>query len=126
MKITVHVTSNHIKQGRRESCSLCPIGRAITPHLYRSFFYSVVGDRVILRGLDEPNAPMKGVPFPPAVVQFIETFDAGGDVAPFSFDLDGIPDAIFPLEVEDPLPVAVAPAPVVEAPDPMEELVILF
>ena len=78
--ICVEVTQEDIDRGCKNSNSHCPIGLALQRMGYK---HVSVGQRIWL-GADFPEfvAP---TPTPPAACKFIEDFDSGKEVKPFSF-----------------------------------------
>lgn len=80
MRQLITVTDDHIKQGVKRECTLCPVALAIRSQLpdsnidvYRSTFLIAAGH--IIKA-------------PESVRKFIDKFDKGMDVKPFSFYLE--------------------------------------
>lgn len=78
----IHVTSEHIKNGRKGSPSACPIALAIMKKCYDVY----VGTDY-LQVKKQPDRYFTNMRFPKAVKAFIRKFDCGEEVAPFSFTL---------------------------------------
>ena len=79
MKITV--TKRDIRLGRKHNCEGCPIARSIR---------RATGDRTIQVGCDNiflANEKYVSIPLPLKVKKFIEAFDEGEAVKPFSFTM---------------------------------------
>lgn len=81
MKITV--TEEHIRRGRRRACSACPLALAIS---------EAVGMRMEVGVLSTWCDPAKLITLPEEAQEFIDRFDRGRKVHPFSFELPISPD----------------------------------
>jgi hypothetical protein len=75
----IEVTQQNINDGRKHNCTSCPIALAI---------YQATGEEAAVSCfrtyLGEDCA---GIALPSSAALFIERFDAGKSVSPFSFDL---------------------------------------
>ena len=80
--LTVHVTQEDIDNGERQSCSRCPVARAIARALQVSETRVTVASRIAV--FDQRVAPLTT---PRKVMSFITAFDGERPVEPFSFDL---------------------------------------
>ena len=78
MKITV--TKEDIRKGKIGRQKSCPIALAILRSGLKFGWYGVDVDMVYLKGLDEIELPSKAT-------KFIDLFDEGKIVKPFSFNL---------------------------------------
>lgn len=76
--MTIHVTEEHIRKGRRHSCSSCPIALALSEIVDSGV--EVHEDHVVL-----PQT-VEYLPFEAKL--FIAKFDEAELVEPFSFELD--------------------------------------
>jgi hypothetical protein len=83
--LNVHVTQEHIDKGKQGNCYFCPVALAITPH---GAYYSIISTRsyeFVLYLCDKRKEAK--LPTPEEVLDFINRFDAGKTVKPFSFAL---------------------------------------
>jgi hypothetical protein len=80
----VSVTAGHIAKGVRHSCRLCPVARALTEAFPDAELLAVDSAHV---AMGEPGRWAE-VDLPAVATRFIEAFDHGGPVEPFTFDLD--------------------------------------
>jgi hypothetical protein len=89
---TVTVTVEDIGAGRRLSCRHCPVSLALKRFGWESPF---VGEAYLSReGTGRKNrfypaSPIESYAAPRTVQEFIQAFDAGRPVTPFSFTLPG-------------------------------------
>jgi hypothetical protein len=74
----IRVTDNHIGKGERRSIFCCPIALAIKKR---------IGMRNISVGIHQVRIEGKLFELPSEAKGFIEDFDTGRPVAPFTFDL---------------------------------------
>jgi hypothetical protein len=81
--LNIFVTQSDIDEGQPLACSFCPIALAAT----RAFGgrQVIVDSFLSIRGQERLAWSM-----PPAAYTFIREFDAGREVAPFSFTLEGV------------------------------------
>lgn len=79
MKITV--TQADIEEGRPYNCNLCPVALAVS-RAFRVPQHAVSVDGLFITVNDQNYDP------PALVDEFIQAFDDGKKVIPFSFDLD--------------------------------------
>ena len=77
MKLTVNVTQEDIDNGRRRTCSGCPVALAIS----RAW-----GKRITV-GPNDFGASHESIPLPREAMHFVELFDRGHakTLLPFSF-----------------------------------------
>lgn len=80
MKISV--TAEHIKKGKRQHCSLCPIALAMIDAGIEDPY---VHTNVVLTGIDYESRGY--FTLSPAAKRFISRFDCGRAVEPFEFEL---------------------------------------
>lgn len=87
MKIIIEVTQRDINLGYAKQAMNCPIARACNRHkqFNKASCYDFIENRSNSRLLWRVEMPIKAF-------QFIQAFDTGKLVKPFSFDLE-IPDA---------------------------------
>lgn len=79
MQKKIEVTQRDINKGCQNSMNCCPIGRALRREFHCSFTdVSVGGDRIEVENRYMYTVPLK-------VQDFIEKFDSGKLVKPFSF-----------------------------------------
>lgn len=74
----IEVTQEHIDSGIPAACNCCPIALAISEETGESV--TVGGEAVHFQG--------RSLILPREVSAFIHSFDADGEVEPFSFELD--------------------------------------
>ena len=78
------ITDEDIDNGRQDDCEECPvalaIARELTAEKFCGFLLSVQRERVVINNGEYL--------LPPIAVRFIEEFDSGGTVGPFSFALE--------------------------------------
>lgn len=86
MKTQIKVTSDCIDAGERLSAFGCPVALAIQAYLKPTARAGV--GRVGIGFYSAESQKSVSVGVLDAVVKFIVAFDGGGEVAPFSFDLD--------------------------------------
>lgn len=80
MRVTVNVTQADIDNGVDGDCRLCPVARALSRAGVRGwnvFYHGLVSE---LTG--------ETIALPRSAMEFIRRFDSGGDVKPFSFELE--------------------------------------
>lgn len=77
MKITV--TEEHIQKGERRSCGRCPIAQAIHES-------TGVAMEVGIASAWPANGPYKCIDLPREAQVFIDRFDRGSRVRPFTFE----------------------------------------
>lgn len=77
----IHVTQKHIDEGVRTDCENCPVAKAITE---ATKHHAVVDQDLICW----TPYYRHDVPTPPAVREFIDRFDSGRMVEPFTFELE--------------------------------------
>lgn len=82
---TITVTAQHIAKGGRDSYRRCPVARAVSEALPGVELVAVDSARVSL-GFGWPQ--YREIDLPDAATRFIEAFDLGDPVEPFSFELD--------------------------------------
>lgn len=88
MKKLITITEYDIADGVKCECTSCPVARAVKRE--SPFFHAVGQDGITFwKGSEE-----KEFSIPDEVRTFIQDFDAGLRVLPFSFELD-IPDEYF-------------------------------
>lgn len=76
----IHVTSEHIQNGQRNDCTGCPIALALLEKYYDA---RVAADFMQIK--KQPYDDWRYLQFPKAVKTFIQKFDSGEEVFPFSF-----------------------------------------
>lgn len=96
--ITVSVTAEDIASGKRYDCEACPIALAVR---------RVIGplDIFVCREIGRESIGIHPVPALPEAKAFMDAFDNGEAVAPFSFQLevdDSWPSVSFPTSQEKP------------------------
>lgn len=84
MKIKIEVTQKHIDNGKSEDCYSCPIALAVSEHLHEYVEAHVMHGSVSFLPITGRDTVTK-LPF--EVRDFINEFDEGGEVEPFSFEL---------------------------------------
>lgn len=88
--VSVRVTSDDIASGKRKDACHCPVALALKRAYPESEIFA--GDDGELYTYQAPAAPrVRVASLPPVANRFIEEFDDGYAVQPFSFTLD-IPD----------------------------------
>lgn len=101
-KLRIEVTERHIEHGLRNNCEDCPIGMALQGalNLPKDRIVTVDVETVAIRQLPQGNWGFKKsnsfpaietAELPPEAIAFIETFDRGFPVKPFTFDLTFVP-----------------------------------
>lgn len=78
MEAIINVTQSDIDNGKKDSCVACPIALALN---------RIAPCRVFKQGI-AIYSTFRIVPIPQSVKMFIQKFDAGLPVQPFSFALD--------------------------------------
>jgi hypothetical protein len=84
---TINVTAGHIAKGEHDSCRFCPVALAMKEAFPDAELVAVDSARVIMGGGLRRRGWVE-LDLPDAATRFIEAFDAGDPVQPFSFDLD--------------------------------------
>lgn len=79
MKYTVNVTQEDIDKGKKGSCSQCPVALAGIRSVGKSFYVGPTMFAFRFNWIAE---------LPKCVVDFIERFDSGQPVQPFTFDIE--------------------------------------
>jgi hypothetical protein len=83
----VSVTAGHIAKGVRDSCWLCPVALAVKEAFPDAELVAVDSAHITMGG-----GPLRGgrteIDLPDAATRFIEAFDLGDPVGPFTFELD--------------------------------------
>lgn len=89
MKVHVRVTKTDIKKGIPESPTDCPIARALLRRHPQRFVEVSYNGEVALSesGFSWKKSDYLRTSLPLEARQFIENFDCGRDVQPFTFDL---------------------------------------
>jgi hypothetical protein len=84
---TVNVTAEHIARGTRDSCRFCPVALAVKEAFPNIELVAVDSAHVTMGG-----GPRRGgwieIDLPDGATRFIETFDIGDPVQPFTFELN--------------------------------------
>lgn len=75
----IEVTQGHIDEGKKADCNRCPIALAIAQHVKVSF---KVGNWLVHFGALGSSS------LPSNAFCFIQKFDSGQPVSPFSFDIE--------------------------------------
>jgi hypothetical protein len=85
----VSVTAGHIARGKRQDAERCAIALALHDVFPDAEYIMVSGDGITLQPCtdDAWMAEAEIMP-PPEVAAFVEAFDDGNDVEPFTFELD--------------------------------------
>lgn len=83
MKILIRVTQEDIDRGERRSCAECPVALAVRRHFLGTPAFSFYENVEIDDGKDRLIAGT-----PEIATNFMEAFDDGESVSPFSFTLD--------------------------------------
>lgn len=84
-KITINVTQTDIDEGRIRNCYECPIAKAA----YRSFpgAYEIAVGRILTVDLTGDFNSIQRYCIPDIARKFMNDFDCGKDVEPFSFEI---------------------------------------
>ena len=90
----IEVTAEDIRNGRKHDCQYCPVARAIARATGKE---TLVGLRTC-QIRSSSYTPWCWLILPFAVLEFIESFDAGALVQPFDFELDLAPWFRFELD----------------------------
>ncbi len=85
--VVVRVEQAHIDNGEKNDCKICPIALALVAILKDEWRVNVEADTVVLLQSVEPHAFVE-LSLPELAVEFIEEFDRGLPVVPFTFELD--------------------------------------
>lgn len=91
MKLLVQVADYHVRTGTRDCPDGCPVKHAIDVRLPAFWKARVWSFHV---GIRNAKGSWIDIPLPDDVAKRIETFDTGGSMEPFEFEL-WIPDAMF-------------------------------
>jgi hypothetical protein len=83
MKVHIEVTEQDIKDGKPCTISSCPIARALRRTLPKSVA-QVGGDGITMNGV----FGRRSITTPAKILAFVESFDNGYPVKPFSFNID--------------------------------------
>ena len=83
MKYTINVTQEHIDAGIQSSCKKCPIALALESALGDEYSANVGGSHFRVGKHRFP-----GKPLPSVAKRFIQAFDLGFAVSPFSFEIE--------------------------------------
>jgi hypothetical protein len=78
--MTINVTQDHIDNGKKGTANRCPIALAI-----KDAFGPAV--RVYVSITAYQIGPVKDRPLPPEAITFIQKYDRGSTVKPFSFEI---------------------------------------
>ncbi len=81
-----HVTQEDIDRGVQKNCGECPVARRLSRDYGRPVSVTFI---LGWRFCDEEEGPVVYYKHPPEVLKFIESFDAGLPVSPFTFE-DGV------------------------------------
>lgn len=84
MIVTVDVTQDDIRDGVRGQCYRCPVARAISRLLVSTVLAQVTPGLVVFPAC----GTVPPVPLPEHAGRWIDAFDGGYNVRPFSFVLD--------------------------------------
>lgn len=79
-KLKVEVTSEHIAKGDAFNPCGCPIALAILQAVRHPFVVVAVSTGIVIR--------QNTYPMPAEVIAFIDAFDAGQPVQPFTFEIE--------------------------------------
>jgi hypothetical protein len=83
----INVTAEHIAKGEHDSCRFCPVALAMKEAFPDAELVAVDSAHVTMGG-----GPRRGgwieLDLPDAATRFIEAFDVGDPVQPFTFELD--------------------------------------
>ena len=79
----IEVTREHISQGQRQECALCPVALAIKAVIPCTYCAVGVGSVQMIR-----RKQWYDLDLPAKVQKFIKEFDLGLPVRPFSFELE--------------------------------------
>lgn len=80
MQVTVNVTQEHIENGQRGDCGLCPVALAFHDAGYPDVQVRCYGVRL--------KKGAECLPLPKAVTCWISNFDLLGEGEPFGFELE--------------------------------------
>lgn len=86
MQILVEVTEDHIENGTPDDCETCMVALAIKPYLKRNQDFCIDGTHLLLTTENKDNPKL--IPLPVEVQFFINKFDSGKRISPFTFKLD--------------------------------------
>ena len=90
----INVTEKDIKEGQRDCRSGCPVARAVQ----RGVMLQTLVDKDVVRLLSYPQEwgyyAVAKIRLTEDVQRFVEQFDAGEPVEPFSFDLTWGPEEV--------------------------------
>ena len=82
----IQVTQADIERGIKNRCDFCPVAIAISRHLPTGLEITVFSEAMLFEGRFG-DGPSTAIDTDQTVVDFIESFDNGKPVAPFSFNL---------------------------------------
>ena len=83
----IDVTYFDINRGKRRKANTCPVALALKRTINPLWRVSVIPNNVhFYHNMSEENRTL-----PHEATEFIEAFDAGNIVAPFSFEIDDLP-----------------------------------
>lgn len=90
MRVEIEVTAVDIAEGRRGSWLDCPLSLAAARSLPGLQVRVLTKDLHIFRPAETPTcwALLAIAPLPPEAVEWVRTFDSGGEVRPISFAID--------------------------------------
>ena len=77
--MNIQVTQEHIKQGVRRDCHYCPVALALRETLTEANYTGVFSTGINVDGVMHPTIE--------SVKDFMDAFDGGLPVEPFSFEL---------------------------------------
>lgn len=75
---TIHVTQKHINAGVKKQCTSCPVALALQDHFDNKDLWAGPSDFLTPTGCADT---------PEVVREFMNRFDAGDFVSPFSFEI---------------------------------------
>lgn len=82
----IEVLQSDIDHGERHCCERCPVARAITRAIGNRVAVAVYADRGAELGITS-GGYTRWISLPDEVIEFINRFDIGLKVAPFTFEL---------------------------------------
>lgn len=85
MKIRISVTANDIKNGRYNSCRLCPIALSLSRRI-KSECQILIGRTKCAGWLTETKEFI--IKLPPKAIEFIDRFDSWRKVNPMTFEIN--------------------------------------
>jgi hypothetical protein len=87
MRVTIRVTAEDIRQGKRNNCYGCPITLAVARALPK-FYAKVYKKDLHLIPRQAQARPWQIFALPEQATRFVRDFDAGQVVEPFSFVIE--------------------------------------